>query len=415
MKPGRNLQYVLWLSAMALLLSQKAVTCFSSRSLARHRRRVPFPLLAEPSLPPQAVQSLLRGALSRAKRTLSEKGEALLEEPENNFGASSSSSADLLSLFDGKNPPASQSDRTAFTNDLLGGIASRAQRTLQTSAKSEIVDAEVVPTTKSINTKASSSAPKKNKITPTDLRYNQNPSVSLTALAQFMWATVLRPHEDTAIDATCGNGYDAAGIASILMGNEDLYLYRNSELICIDIQEQACQATKERLSEILNPSTLRDRVRILPKSHAPLPVPKDPSSVGLVAYNLGYLPTSDDKELQTQIESTLSSIADALLLIRVGGMVSVMTYPGSNQEEDFAVRTLLEAVVAMTNKQGPKWYTFIDGLDCSAELKELLTQELRRISNCYEETSVHRTFRVSEHKKVGLAKAPILMTATRIK
>ena len=134
-----------------------------------------------------------------------------------------------------------------------------------------------------------------------------------------------------------------------------------------------------------------------------------------MVYNLGYLPTSDDKEMQTQIESTISSIADALLLIRVGGMVSVMTYPGSNQEEDFAVRTLLEAVVAMTNKQGPKWYTFVDGLDCSTDVKELLTQELRRISNSYEETSARRTFRVSEHKKVGLAKAPILMTATRIK
>ena len=257
------------------------MTCFSSsRSLARHRwRRLPFPLFAEPPLPPQAVQSLLRGALSRAKRTLSEKDEAALlqEEPETNSDASSSSSsAELLSLFDGlNNPSASPSDRTVVANDLLGGITNRTKRTLQTSTKSEVVDAEVIvtpPTTKKSKTKTPPS--KKHKVTPTDLRYNQNPAVSLTALAQFMWASVLRPHEDTAIDATCGNGYDAAGIASILMGNEDLYLYQNSELICIDIQKQACQATEERLSEILNPSTLRDRVRILPTSHAPSLFPK---------------------------------------------------------------------------------------------------------------------------------------------
>ena len=408
----RSLQQILWLSTMTLLLLRNTAVGFSTRYAAR--RRVPSSnrvarLFAEPPIPPQAVQSLLRGALSRAKRTLSEKDEVFSD----NSSDADSSSAQLLSLFGESNPssPVSPSQRADVASELLGGIASRAKRTLST--KSDSAESPT-PANNKLQSTQKNSKPNK-EITPTAIRYNQNPAVSLTALAHWLWASVLRPHEDTAIDATCGNGYDAAGIASILMGNEDLFLYHNSELICIDIQEQACQATKERLSQILHPKTLADRVCILPMSHANLPVPKDPSSVGLVVYNLGYLPNSTDKELQTKIESTVSSIVDALLLIRVGGMVSVMTYPGSNKDEDFVVRSLLEAVVAMTNTQGPKWYTFVDALDCSTELKEVLTQELRRISTSYEENKTLRTFRVSEHKKIGLAKAPILMTATRIK
>ena len=251
---------------------------------------------------------------------------------------------------------------------------------------------------------------------PPDLRYSQNPALSLTALAHWLWASVLRPHEDSAIDATCGNGHDSVGIASILFANEDLYLDRRSELICVDVQEEACRATKEALSNTLHSSTINNHVQILQTSHSPLPLPKDKSSVGLVVYNLGYLPNSPVKEpFQTQVESTLSSIADALLFIRVGGMVSIMTYPKSNKKEDFAVRALLEATVAMTNSQGPQWFSFVDELDCSSDLKDLLTKELRKISSCYEQSGAKRTFRVTEHKKIGLAFAPILITATRKK
>jgi len=463
------------ITAVALML-RSTTRGFSTLYAAQTRRRRGGICLfgEQPPLPPQAVQSLLHGALSRAKRTLSEKDHGA-DDDDSELKNGNSPSSQLLDLFGGESATSSgSSGSTAFpqqrsnvANELLSGIASRAKRTMSTknefidtevvrettatapeqrsniatdllsgitnqakrtlSTKNEFMDAEVdsssIPTPKDemkdpspTTTKPNNNEDDDEKLFPTELRYNQNPAVSLTALAQWLWATVLRPHIDTAIDATCGNGHDAKGIASILLGNEDLFLYHESELICMDIQAEACQATREKLATILHASTMKHHVQILNQDHAaPLPTPKHPASVGLVVYNLGYLPNSD-KAFQTQIDSTLSSIADALLLVRVGGMVSIMTYPGSNPQEDFAVRSLLEAVIVMTNKQDPrKWYEFIDQLDCKAELKELLTKELRRISSAYETNQAPKTFRVSEHKKIGLAKAPILMTATRIK
>jgi len=440
-------------------------TTTTTLSTTKRRNRRGVCCFAEPNIPPQAVQQLLRGTLSRAKRTLSEKDGAFANDDNNDIDNGSSQ---LLDLFGGTSVSVpSPSQRSDAAKELLAGITSQAKRTLSTrselydaevgsnqtvstpsfqtfqksdtakeplsgitnqakrklSTKTEIFDAvidQTSSTTTTISNKSNqepATTPNDIIITPTDLRYNQNPALSLTSLAQWLWASVLRPHKDTAIDATCGNGHDSAGIARILMGNENLYLDHKAELICIDIQPEACQVTREKLANILYPSTMKKHVQILTQSHASLPVPSNPSSVGLVVYNLGYLPNSNDKALQTRVDSTLSSIADALLLVRIGGMVSVMTYPGSNAEEDFAVRSLFEAVVNMTNKQGPKWYEFVDQLDCnSAQVRELLTKELRRISSANEcGDQQPRTFRISEHKKIGLAQAPILLTATRIK
>jgi hypothetical protein len=300
------------------------------------------------------------------------------------------------------------------TQDLLGKCVSEAKRTLSADA-SQQQSTEENPAAKEGQTENDDKSGAR--FETTDLRYNQNPAISFTALAQWLWASVLRPHQDAVIDATCGNGHDASGIASLLFSNEDLYLDRNAELVCVDVQPEACQETEQTLSKILNPWTMKDQVQIVQGSHAPLPLPKNTSSVGLVVYNLGYLPNSSTKEqFFTQVDSTVSSIMDALLVVRLGGMVSVMTYPKSNQEEDFAVRALLEASVLMTNKRGQKWYEYVDQLDCSLDLKELLGKELRRMASHYEQSgNTSRTFRVTEHKKIGLVQAPVLMTATRIK
>jgi hypothetical protein len=114
-------------------------------------------------------------------------------------------------------------------------------------------------------------------------------------------------------------------------------------------------------------------------------------------------------------------------MIRIGGMVSIMTYPGSNRVEDMAVRTLLQAAVAMTNRQGPSWEDVVANQDKNQPPEEtlqgenhkdsttLLVHQLSRMSSAYETRGVRRTFRVTEHKKSGLENAPILMTATRIK
>ena len=405
---------------------------------------------AEPPIPPEAIQSLLWGTMSRAKRTLSETNDGMPQTENNNHGDSNidndtkaphsppsmdspafsgmemlgdaavkRAEAILATKNNGKkgkndnlqkNNGGGEQSMFMSTRNLAQNVAGQAKRSLSTTKG-----------TAPNNTKNNdaSNNPKENepdnkRFETTDLRYGQNPAISFTALAQWLWASVLKPHEDVAIDATCGNGYDSAGIASLLFSNEDLYLDKQAELVCVDIQQEACQKTEEALSKVLNPWTMKHQVQIFHGSHAPLPLPRNTSSVGLVVYNLGYLPKSG-KEFITQVESTVVSITDALMLIRVGGMVSIMTYPKTNAEEDFAVRTLLEASVLIVNKQGPKWYTYMDELDCSAELKELLMREMRRMSTHYKKTGERRTFRVSEHKKIGLAQAPILLTATRIK
>ena len=121
------------------------------------------------------------------------------------------------------------------------------------------------------------------------------------------------------------------------------------QLLCIDIQQEACDVTRDRLTEILHEDTMTCNVNVLCTSHSPLPRPRDVSSVGLVTYNLGYLPQSNQAVL-TQMETTISSIADAALLVRIGGVISVTTYPRSNKNEDYAVHALLEGLALLSSK-----------------------------------------------------------------
>jgi Putative rRNA methylase len=433
----------------------------------------------EPFLSSPAMQSLLDGALNRATRTLKQQQQYDSPIPEEKGPQTTGNSAgisELLASMNTTNQTTRNQDnyyqrqrqhQNGITQDLLTSVMDRSKRTLTTTTKKRDGEASTL----------SSSTTDNNDILPTkDLRYHQNPAVSLTALAHWLWSSTLRPHDDFVIDATCGNGKDAVGIASILFGNDHLFLEQQAQLLCIDVQEQACQKTQMALSQVLGPSIMTRHVQILHASHAPLPsITNNNQEPGLVVYNLGYLPGSSNNNnnnnnnttnnkpvVQTRVESTLASITDALLMIRIGGMVSIMTYPGSNRQEDMAVRKLLQAVVAMTNNKkqttGPSWQDVVKDKDKdndnqypqeeeeeeeetrlqdnenhinendptrttstissknNGEYKTLLLQQLSRIASAYEtQGGVRRTFRVTEHKKIGLDNAPILMTATRIK
>jgi hypothetical protein len=163
---------------------------------------------------------------------------------------------------------------------------------------------------------------------------------------------------------------------------------------------------------------LQHNVQILHQSHAPLAVPVNPDNtpctVALVVYNLGFLPKSqaDSRDgTRTTTESTIHSMADALLMIRVGGLLSVMTYPRTNAQEDYAVHTFLEGLALFSSTQ-TNWEVFIDGLECSESVRLLLKTTLQRVKQTGD---VHQTWRVHEHRKMGWIDAPILLTATRIK
>lgn len=217
---------------------------------------------------------------------------------------------------------------------------------------------------------------------PTDVRYNftDNPLVVTTALAHSLWSYILRPGVDSAIDATCGNGNDSLAMAKLLFSDPTI-AESHSELVAVDVHEEAIENTRCMLSTFLDSSAMDGRVRLCRQSHAPLPLPRITNSIGLVAYNLGYFRSAKNpaKDVQTETESTLLSLNDAVRAIRVGGLISVITYPMSNSEEAAAVKDFLRGLpgASLKSKQpsGALW-------------------------------------RVYEHR--GVETAPILWTATRL-
>ena len=251
--------------------------------------------------------------------------------------------------------------------------------------------------------------------------YRDNPAITTTALAHTLWNAVLRPSIDSAIDATCGNGHDSVAIAKMLFQPtehcEDSLLQNiESQLLCIDIQQQACDNTTKALANQLDSHVMKNHVQVISMSHASLFRPGNSSSIGLVAYNLGWLPNSP-KDFITQVESTVSSLVDAFLLVRVDGMVSVVTYPKTNPTEDVAVRAFFECMALLSSSM-QTWEDYLDHLEfdeCSEKgtvVRELIKGAVRQVIN---QGTPSQTWRVSEHRKLGFVRAPILLTAMRIK
>jgi hypothetical protein len=244
--------------------------------------------------------------------------------------------------------------------------------------------------------------------------FYENPCIHFTALAHLQWKYVLRPGVDAAIDATCGNGNDSCQIASILF--PDGYAGK-AELICIDIQQMACENTRHALEVQLGTPLMDPNVRVVCASHARLPTTSSP--LALVCWNLGYLPRVEDKSTRTNMESTVTSIADAALQLRVGGLLSVIAYPKTNANEALATNALFEALAALTSNQ-TDWRDCLETLgpdpipeeDSMLSVKEAVTKAMHRI---IEEGDPNQTWRAMEHRMMGRILSPMLLTLTRIK
>ncbi|MEZ5940132.1 MAG: class I SAM-dependent methyltransferase [Planctomycetaceae bacterium] len=152
-----------------------------------------------------------------------------------------------------------------------------------------------------------------------------------TELAQRAVADVVKPGEFV-VDATIGNGYDTlfltqlVGPAGIVHG--------------FDIQSSAIQGTRERVCGFAGQIVLHQA------SHAEMLAHLPQGMVGNVAalmFNLGYLPGSD-KSCITTTESTLEGLRQSLQLLRSGGILTVLAYPGhpGGWEEAAAVEHFLE-------------------------------------------------------------------------
>jgi Putative rRNA methylase len=308
---------------------------------------------------------------------------------------------------------------------------------------------------------------------PFATRYKHHPALTNVALAHALWASILRPNVDTVIDATCGNGHDSVKIAELLFrpttnnnniqqdndDDDDETCY--SHLLCVDIQQAACDNTQRALVNYLqnnHRSRYQDRIHVLHASHEILPrrPPANDdnnnttttSDIGLVVYNLGWLPANNNnigkssdssnnnnnnnnnngKDCVTTMETTLASIADAALLVRVGGMISVVTYPATGPDEDVAVRLFLECL-ALLSSNTRTWQEAVESFATSStsttsplpnddiiiKIANLVTQAMQRVVVAQYGNHNPTTWRVSQHEKLGMDRAPILVTATRIK
>ena len=141
--------------------------------------------------------------------------------------------------------------------------------------------------------------------------------ISLVHLAHDRLSEVLMPG-DIAIDATVGNGHDTCFLAGAVTPVGHVYGF--------DIQVPAIDAAQERLSN----SGCDCQVDLILAGHETMQdyIPaKFHGLVGAVMFNLGYLPGSD-KQVTTRPSTTVQALESGLSLLRPGGVLSVMAYPG---------------------------------------------------------------------------------------
>lgn len=143
---------------------------------------------------------------------------------------------------------------------------------------------------------------------------------------------------DTAIDATCGNGYDTLFLSSIVGPAGKVYAF--------DIQKQAIEATAEKLQE----NNSSHNVSLIHDTHALVNQYISEAVYGGAIFNLGYLPRSD-KSIITKADSTISALDAILLKLKPQGLVVLVIYyghPGGKEEK--------EAILAYASQLDQKNY-----------------------------------------------------------
>lgn len=156
--------------------------------------------------------------------------------------------------------------------------------------------------------------------------------------SQQLLAEILKPG-DTAIDLTAGKGRDTLFLCRTV-GPE-------GRVVGFDIQPRALEITAQRLRAAGAAVALYPPGRWVRNPPAGVHLIRDDHarlsryvklSVGAVIANLGYLPGGDQGVI-TRPDSTLAALQQALSLVRVGGRLAVVTYPGhpGGEAEEAAV------------------------------------------------------------------------------
>ncbi len=138
----------------------------------------------------------------------------------------------------------------------------------------------------------------------------------LTDQAHNLITAVLQPGE-SAIDATAGNGHDTLFLCQSVRPAGRVFAW--------DIQQTALDQTADQLER-----AGFSNCELVCCDHSRLGeiIPADfHQRIGAIMFNLGYLPGGDHCQI-TQTDSTLAAINASLNLLRPGGILTVLAYPG---------------------------------------------------------------------------------------
>ncbi len=124
---------------------------------------------------------------------------------------------------------------------------------------------------------------------------------------------------DTAVDATAGNGHDTLFLASLVGETGRVYSF--------DIQKKALEASRERVQN----NGLSKRVKFIPDGHENMEslIGHEKGNISAVVFNLGYLPGGDHFAC-TRYNTTIEAIEQALQLLQINGVITIVVYHGGD-------------------------------------------------------------------------------------
>ena len=134
---------------------------------------------------------------------------------------------------------------------------------------------------------------------------------------------------DIVIDATTGNGHDTVFLAGLVGKHGKVYGF--------DVQQEALDQTWKLLEQ----NNVQKQVCLFHAGHELMPtmIPEhEHLQISAIMFNLGYLP-GGDKTRTTQTATSLHALECGLQLLKPGGIISIIAYPGhtEGQEESKAI------------------------------------------------------------------------------
>lgn len=118
---------------------------------------------------------------------------------------------------------------------------------------------------------------------------------------------------DWALDATVGNGHDTLFLAKSVGPSGRVFGF--------DVQAAAIAETAVRVED-------HSQVTLFQAGHETLAacLPKHGQLAGAM-FNLGYLP-GGPREIITSVDTTLAALGQALARLKIGGLLTLVLYPG---------------------------------------------------------------------------------------